>query len=176
MSRSCSDESPDRSYTTQTPTAMPRKPPGRSYTTQTPTATPRKPPARSQTIQTPTATPRKPPARSAAGPRCALQSLASLAPCSAYVVRARRASRPLSFPPCRLSGAAHPWRLDRKRIPGSWTGSAPRRAPDSHALPSRFARSRLAALTHSSLARAFLARAPRHWLEEAGLNACRRVL
>ena len=78
--------------------------------------------------------PRKPPARSAAGPRCARSLLSR-----AGVVRARRASRPLSFPPCRLDGQAIPvgWtgkrflaagrdgnscRLDGQTIPGGWTG------------------------------------------------------
>ena len=58
-----------------------------------------------------------------------------------------------------------------QRTPVGWPGqrilaagqiSAPRRAPVSHTLPSRFAR-----FARSSLARAFLARAPWNYLEEA---------
>ena len=95
----------------------------------------------------------------------------------------RREARPLSFPPGWLDRpgfpggwtsrgslaagqAGGPWRLDRPGVPGGWTGRrtlaagrvvAPAHERSTTRLPSRFARPRLSALTHSSLARLRLA-------------------
>ena len=67
--------------------------------------------------------------------------------CGAYVVGAGSSGRPLSFPP---------WGWTGRAIHAGWTSKRTHNTPrDSHTLPSRFAR-----FTRSSLARAFLARAP----------------
>ena len=171
-----------------TPSNTARKPPARS-TTQTPTAPPRKPPARSATgrrscslrcagcdFRYPPRFARGIPAEHAALLRC-LRSRGSPTEPAPFIptlpadwvsapLAAGRDSAPLaagrdSAPlaagrdsaPLGMDKPAHPWRL---------AGSAqPNTTRDRHVLPSRFARSRLAALTCESLARTFLARAPR---------------
>ena len=99
-------------------------------------------------------------------PRCALPSLAPLARSSAYVVRRRRTSRPLSFPPGSWTGQAVPRGWTGQAVPRGWTGQAVprgwtnRRSQSQQTatrLPSRFARPRLSALTRESLARFWLA-------------------
>ena len=136
-----------------------------------------------QTTRTPTATPRKPPdntsinsnASKAPGPldhpRLAARFTRSLRSLVAVLTSpgADRAVRPLSFPPCRLSGSAHPCRVSRAAHPcrlNRWAHPCrlnrwahPDTARNSHVLPSRFARSRLRrSLAHPAHARCSRAR------------------
>ena len=72
--------------------------------------------------------------------RASLRS-SSLRSCGAYFVGAGSSGRPLSFPPCRLAGSAHPWRLAGSAHPCRLAGSAhPDTAHDSHKPPQPIAR------------------------------------
>ena len=91
------------------------------------------------------------------GTRCA-PHLASLG-CGACGPGVRRATRPLSFPPWRLFGPAHPCRLDRSAHPCRLDRSAhpcrldrpahPNTAHESHPLPSRLRAGRCAGGAHA---------------------------
>ena len=114
MKASVARRSPDFEYRLESPRLAPGRHGHQQQRPESPRLAPGRHSHRQQRLESP---------RLAPVPRDTLRS-SSLRSCGACGPGVPGASRPLSFPPCRLGRSAHPCRLVGWRIPVGWSGGA----------------------------------------------------